>query len=48
MNFNDIPSDKNLTIYATEEDKWNEYVDKTINFNTNYKLYFIKSSNLKK
>jgi hypothetical protein len=39
MNFNDIPSDKNLTTYATEEDKWNEYVDKTINFNTNYSIF---------
>jgi predicted nucleic acid-binding Zn-ribbon protein len=39
MNFIDTPSDTNLTIYATEEDKWNEYVDKTINFNTNYSIF---------
>ena len=35
----DTPSDTNLITYSTEEDKWNVYVDKTINFNTNYSLF---------
>jgi len=52
MNVNDIErkiivdssSDTNLIIYSSEEDKWNEYVDKTIDFNTNY-LKFTEHKN---
>ena len=32
-------SDTNLITYATEEDKWNDYVDKTIDFNKNYSIF---------
>jgi predicted nucleic acid-binding Zn-ribbon protein len=32
-------SDINLITYATEEDKWNDYVDKTIDFNKNYSIF---------
>ena len=34
-----ISADTNLINYANEEDKWNEHVDKTINFNTNYSIF---------
>jgi len=38
----DINTDNALISYANEEDKWNYYVDKTIDFNTNYSLFTSK------
>ena len=35
-------TDNILINYANEEDKWNYYVDKTIDFNTNYSLFTSK------
>ena len=39
---NDNNTDNALISYANEEDKWNYYVDKTIDFNTNYSLFTSK------
>lgn len=35
-------TDNALIDYANEEDKWNSYVDKTIDFNTNYSIFTSK------